>query len=196
MLRFDSLGDFTDAFQANTGSSGGRWRLSSGGSTPSSRTGPGVNSAGPYVHTETSATSGTFSTAVRNNSTAMLQALGAGAGRAITLRVAIYGSFAEADQANEGLEVQTRVGDGAWETQRLIRGAPYGSNIEEGDEITDAAGVQYTVVQDGGWRDVEVAIPDDATGLRIRELAVRGTSEQNWRHDMALWQITIAGETA
>ena len=63
-----------------------------------------------------------------------------------------------------------------------------------GDLITDAAGNTLTCVQDGGWVDFSVEIPNDHTEARIRTTPVARSGLLS-QHDAALWHIELkAGE--
>ena len=190
--RLDSIVDLTTIFdRANTGSRDGAWILDSGASTGSSGTGPGTNSSGPYVHSETS--SGSFSTIPAKSTLTVKSAVMAtwtGMGRNMLLRAAIAGAFSSA----EGLQVEGRAsGADSWAAIELLEGWPYGNGYLADGAVTDAAGDSQTFVQDGGWVDFAVAIPDAYTQVRIYVQAISGGNF--YEHDIALWQVELADGT-
>ena len=90
-----------------------------------------------------------------------------GTGRQLRFRASIAG--VAWTSTGEGLEIQGRVDStDSWSRIGLIRGWAYSDTYFAGDMITDAAGNALTCVQDGGWVDFSVEIPNDHTEARIR----------------------------
>ena len=58
---------------------------------------------------------------------------------------------------------------GAWTDIATLPASTYpAGNLAEGDTDTDVGGDTYTVVADGGWRDVTVSIPNTYQEIRLR----------------------------
>ena len=188
--RLDTIAALETIFtRANTGSSGGAWTVDSSGSTSSSSTGPGSNSAGPYVYSETSSASSLQDISARSTLTVRPAAMAdwTGAARTLRLRAAIAGNGWSRN--DEGLEIEGRAAPAdAWARIELIQGWAYSSGYQAGDTITDGDGNALTCVQDGGWVDFAVTIPDDYTEVRLRSLPVSGTTSE---HDLALWEVEL-----
>ena len=185
LFRFNTLADLT-AFGTHLEGSQGRWDVDAGGSTGSGVTGPGTNSSGPYVYTETSSSaSGT----IRERSRVDLIVVDMWpepTDRVLRLRISAQGEFTE---AGEGLEVQSRVDDtDTFDVQKLIRGWAYSDGHSLGGTIRDAGGVDHVCSQTGGWIDVDIAIPDGDMQVRFEEVWTTGT---NWLHDIALWHAEL-----
>ena len=81
---------------------------------------------------------------------------------------------------------------GAWTNIATLPASTYpAGNLSEGDTDTDVEGDDYTVVADGGWRDVTVSIPNTYQEIRLRpELNAGGTESGQ---DIALRSIRSAG---
>ena len=103
------------------------------------------------------------------------------------LRMCPQGAFG----AGEGLEVQSTPTGGTWTDIVRIPGTPYAAALTVGAVVTDADGVDHAVVQDGGWIDVNVDIPDDADEVRLQEFWDAGSSSQ---HDIALWSVQLRND--
>ncbi len=182
----------------------GRWIADSGGSSQSSHTGPSTNNALPFIHTETSTSVGP-STLIANGTLVMLSTddaqgrewLMAPTARRIGLRVCIQGDFADigAGGEMEGLAIEHRAGSaGAWTRAHLIRGWGFAFDRSAGDNVQDYGGTEFTVVADGGWRDVDVDIPASARELRLRPIytAPSTPGAQIYRQDVALRSVTLS----
>ena len=172
--------DFTTAFPHAAIGRDGRWAFDAGQSTGSSLTGPGVNNALTFMHTETSG-SGTVQT-YQERGLVQFATVPAQMGRVLHLRVCIQGEFGD---GVEGLRVQHRAsGDDPWTQAGFITGWAYSDSHTKGGEITDEAGAKHTCVADGGWIDVKVAIPDTATIVSLQPIYV--LTNNLFRHDIAL----------
>ena len=81
---------------------------------------------------------------------------------------------------------------GAWTDIATLPASTYpAGNLDEGDTDTDVQGDDYTMVADGGWRDVTVSIPNTYDEIRLRpELNAGGTESGQ---DIALRSIRSAG---
>lgn len=190
VVEITSSSAFTDAFSANTGTQEGLWRYDSGGSSASSRTGPGSNNRSSFMHTETTSSGGGQGDydleTWENNGIAVFANIPNGIDRSLALRVCIQGEFGTGE---EGLRVQYQTEtDGDWILAELISGWSYSSSYEDGDTITNELGVDLTCALDGGWIDFDVSIPDNAIAVRIKPkyLFTNVGNEANWRHDVAL----------
>ena len=162
------------------------WAVRARASTGSAGTGPGTNSAGPYVYLETSA--GGVAT-IKDDSIVTLRVVSAWpatSGRVLRLRCSIAGDFRDA--ATEGLRVEGRTGGGAWTFIALVRGWAYSNTYRAGDRIVDAGGGVRTCVADGGWVDVDTDIPDAYDAVRLRVVAAGSVS---YRHDVALFSADL-----
>ena len=188
--RLETVADLETLFApVAAGTSDGRWAPDAGGSTGSGSTGPGQNSAGPYVYSETS---GAGIADIRTNSTLAFQAgimsQWIGAGRTLEFRACIQGA-AWVD-VGEGFEVQGRAtSTDAWERIALLEGWGFDAYVT-GDTITDANGDGQMCAQDGGWVDFVVGIPDTHTEVRLRSMPVDGGGGF-FQHDLALWRIKL-----
>ena len=90
------------------------------------------------------------------------------------------------------LEPRTVTNFGAWADISTLPASTYpAGNLDEGDTDTDVEGDDYTIVADGGWRDVTVSIPNTYQQIRLRpELNTGGTESGQ---DIALRSIRSAG---
>ena len=77
---------------------------------------------------------------------------------------------------------------GAWTNIATLPASTFpAGNLSEGDTDTDVEGDDYTVVADGGWRDVTVSIPTTYQQIRLRpNLNAGGMLQQQ---DIALRSI-------
>ena len=189
-IRTDSLAALSQLGSYQAGPTGGRWEVIAGGSTQSDRTGPGTNSSGPYVATDTSG----------NTGAAVLEMAGvvdvgvsnwlAGRARSLTLRLAVIGRFGEAD--NEGLRIEGRASSGdVWSLVALVRGWRYSTDYTVGDRLDVFGGPPRRCIQDGGWSDVAVNVPAAHTQIRLLP-DIEGPARIHYRHDIALWSVTLA----
>ena len=148
------------------GTSGGDWRFDSSGSSASSNTGPGTNNTLEFVHTETSSMGGVANGIA--NGTASITTVPDGTDRRLRLRVSLQGSF---NNGKEGLGIESRASDtDTWEEAGFVYGWAYAATRDQGDTVTDYNSVEQTFVEDGGWIDVEIDIPDGHTQVRVRPL--------------------------
>ncbi len=171
-----SLGAYTAA--------GSGWAVATSGSTPTASTGPGTNSAGPYVHTEASGTDALVAAGTVTLLSSVLTAW-SGAGRMLTLRACLQGTFG----SDEGLQLSATI-DGAEHTAPLFVGWAYSDSNDADDTISDAASVEQSCAQDGGWVDFSWAVPDGA--LTALTIAPALTAEEETQ-DIALWEVTFVG---
>ena len=180
-VRIDSEDIFTDAFSGEmVGTSGGQWRFDSGGSSASSRTGPGTNNTDAFMHTETSNISGQG--LAESNGIADFVLVPDGINRMLNVRLCIQGDFGD---GIEGLDIQHRPGSGPWIDAVHIPGWDYSNTYVEADDITNEDGTVLVCVADGGWIDFQIPIPDSATQVRLQPRYIFGGGD-TWRHDVAL----------
>ena len=194
--RMDSTSDISSFFTtaSNFNLEVGTWSALSSGTTPTVLTGPGTNTSGAYVYSETSGATSDQSGANSITSNSALTAKTGtmdswtGLRRILSLRLAIAGAAWVDD--GEGFEIQGRASSSdSWERIRLIHGWTYaGTAYTAGTTITDSESASLNCVQDGGWVDFETVIPDNFTQLRLRSSVVHNTSEID-RHDVGMWQI-------
>ena len=195
--RLDSVADIDAIFaRDSSGTTAGAWIADSGGSTPSSNTGPGTNSAGGYVFSETSQ-AGSEQQIEDNSVLTVLQSVmdaWAVPGRVLAMRACVQG--AGWIETGEGAVVEGRAGDSdPWTRIALIQGWAYSNTYAEDDEITDRGGDALTCAQAGGWVDFEVDIPDAHAQIRLRS-EIEGP-QSAYHHDWAIWQIEFRdGATA
>ena len=188
LFEFNSAADFSAVFpDAVFANNLGRWRFDTGGSTASPNTGPAANNVSPFVHTETSQS---VQATVESNGIADFGIVPDQAGRTLHLRLAIQGTFGD---GTEGLQIQHRaVSTDAWSEAGFVHGWVY-QDYELGDTITDENGMDRVCVQDGGWVDVAIAIPDTATQVRLQPRYI--LAGLNFSHDIALrsvqWAVTL-----
>ena len=196
--RLDSIDDLDFIFErANTTVSDiGSWEIDNIRSTSTGHTGPGENSVGKFAYSDASGVGTEFDIATNSVLTVRPEIMSAwiGIGRQLRFHASIAGR-AWVD-TGEGLEIQGRVDStDSWSRIELIEGWPYSDTYLTGDTITDAAGDTLTCVQNGGWVDFSVEIPNDHTEVRIRSMPVAGP-QQTYRHDAALRDIELrAGES-
>ena len=168
----------------------GVWLPDAGGSTPSAATGPGTNSAGPYLFSESSSGNDsitlvksviTFNDGVRS----WLD----GGDREIRFRVCLQGEWNHDDA--EGLDIQgQRPGEMTWETIHVINGWAYATPVLLGANITQyRTGTVLECVQAGGWLDFTVDIPFEYAEVRLRNRTVLG---RTFTHDIAMWELELA----
>ena len=190
--RFSTLVDLDAIFDRSTSqTANGGWTTDPGGSTTSTNTGPGTNSVGAYVYSESSGSSniGTLQSNSRLTFKDTVMNQWAGANRTLEMRLAIQGD-AWID-TGEGLELQGRASaDDSWQRIALIPGWAYSNTYATGDTITDAEGNTHTCQQDGGWTDIEIDIPDDTTMLRLQSSPVAGAG-QIYQHDISMWSLEL-----
>ena len=191
IFRFDTIAELETFGTVTLGSSQGFWELlRSSGSTVSTDTGPGSNSAGPYVATDAG---GAGLDDLEENSVVDLNITSQwsqATDRVLQLRIAVIGDF---DDTNEGLRVQGRTGSGAWVDIELISGWSYSNSYVVGDALGVYSGPARACVQDGGWADVEIVIPDAYDDLRFGPIATAGNV---YDHDIALWSARLANSGA
>lgn len=198
VTRLDTIAALDGIFtRAGTGSDQGAWvqtGANHSGSTPSGNTGPGSNSAGSYVYSETSGSAPLATITANSTLTVKSDVMTAwtGTDRTLRFRAAIMG-YAWTENG-EGFEIQGRVSaSDSWARIELIRGWSYsdtyatGNTIDRGDAGTDD---DLTCAQNGGWVDFDVTIPDDHTEVRLRSLPMPGPGSSH-QHDLALWDIEL-----
>ena len=196
LTRLSTIAILEKIFSRNsTAGNKGAWKRDSGGSTSSGGTGPGTNSGGPYVYSESSgAGQGDLP---KNSVLSVLPAVMSawtGAGRVLTLRASMQGTGSYDSGVNSGLQIQGRAAaSDAWATVQVLNGWTYSNTLVSGSTVTDSRGATVSIVQAGGWADFSVTIPDTYTQLRIRNIAQTGNI---YRHDAALWQVEFKDGTA
>ena len=137
---------FTDAFDGEQlGTSQGRWRYDTGGTSATGRTGPGTNNTLSFMHTEVSNIPDTETLEdAEERGVAAFAAVPDQAGRTLHMRLCIQGDF---HNGVEGLEIQQRATDAdAWEDVFHVHGWDYSNNWDAGDIITDDTGFTTTPV--------------------------------------------------
>ena len=199
IIRLDSLNALDAVFRRqDRGNQNGAWKQDSGGSTGSTGTGPGTNSAGSYVHSES--TSGVEpNIPLTSTLTALASVMSAwvGNGRVLALRACIQGNGTYPNDSASGLQIQGRATNrDSWATIELLEGWAYSNSLTPGDTVIDSLGVTKTIVQAGGWVDFEVVIPDAHRQLRIRNIPITdSTTATNYLHDAALWNMALRDGT-
>ena len=190
VIRLDSLAALDTVFtREDTSSSGGAWQRDPSGSTSSPNTGPGSNSAGAYVFSESSGSDDTLPDASTITVLSTVMAAWLGNGRILVLRACIQGDGTYPNDSASGLQIQGRDSDSDdWVTIDLLEGWGYSDSFTPGDTVMDSLGVDQLVVQAGGWVDFAVTIPDTHTQLRIRNIPSGGAT---FRHDAAMWHIAF-----
>ena len=195
VIRLDSLNALDAVFtRFDTGIILGAWLVDTGGSTFSSNTGPGNNSAAPYVYSESTQSTDTLPEISTLTALATVMDAWLGNGRILALRACIQGEGTYPNDSASGLQIQGRGSDSDdWATIDLLEGWAYSNSLEPGDTIMDSLGVNRVVAQAGGWVDFEVTIPNTHTQLRIRNIpAMVG---EPFRHDAAMWHIEFRNGT-
>ena len=181
--------DELDIFGTNNQGSAGRWAVDASGSTPSSSTGPGSNSLGPYCFVESSS-SAVNSIQSRSRVTLLVTNQWPRAtGRTLRLEACLQGAFS-AD--GDGWIIQSRLAAGSdWEEQRLIRGWAYATDNNIGDTIADYDAVDHECSRNGGWILFDIPIPDGHADVRMQLKWTAGSASQ---HDAALWQAELRND--
>ena len=190
IFRFDTIAELETFGTVTLGTNDGFWELLDDGRTGSSNTGPGSNSAGPYVATDAT---GASLDDLEENSVVDLNITSQwpqATDRILLLRVAVIGDFGDTD---EGLRVQGRTGSGAWVDIELISGWSYSESYVVGSALGVYSGDARECVQDGGWADVEIVIPDAYDDLRFGPIATAGDA---FTHDIALWSVELTNSGA
>lgn len=190
-IRFDTLAKFSSWFEPDAAASltaTQRWQVDSSGSTPSSSTGPGGNSAGPYIFFESSGNYQADLLHLQSRRAMAASVFPAGTDRKLTLRACMMRtSFGDA--AADGLRIETQSGS-SWSVLDTLEWYPQANNLTPGDTVTTAASSDtFTVVQNGGWVDFEADIPDGASGVRFTNW--RTNSNHIIRRDAALWSAKL-----
>ena len=187
-LSSDALEDVFTRFSGSLATAGA-WTDRSTGVTPTSNTGPGTNSSGPYVFSESSASSGPAEI-LTNSKLVMLSSImdtWTGTGRSITFRVCIQGTGWSGD--DEGLRIITGTTEADSTQLYRLTGWDYSNNYTVGDTVTNRQDDDYTIVQVGGWIDYTIGIPDGHEYFELSSFIVALGSFH--LHDLALWQITL-----
>ena len=185
--RLDTIHDLESLFtRFDIGLDQGAWIVDPTGTTTSSGTGPGTNSEGPYVYSESSGSDDNLPNISTLTALASVMTAWTGLGRMLLLRACIQGSGSYPNDSASGLQIQGRASSSdPWTLIDLLEGWAYDTNYVVGNTVTDSLGVTQTIVQDGGWVDFAVLIPDNITQLRIRNIPAMGASA--FTHDAALW---------
>ena len=192
---FTSLTILTSVFtDVQTGSSGGRWRYDSGGSSASAGTGPGSNNSLSFVHTETSSTSISQQAVAETRGLLVFASLPDETGRELHLRLSIQGGFGD---GTEGLRVEYQeAGSQAWIEAEFFHGWDFSNSYTANQEITDENGVSRTIAVTGGWIDFETDIPDTAIEVRLAPKYIFRSGQNTYTHDIAMrslqWEWDIA----
>lgn len=188
VLRMDSIEAMEAVFTRTDLVNMGAWIIEPDGSSHTGGTGPGFNSEGPYILCE--ASNGTQAQIITNSQLTVRDEvfdLWGGNNRVLALRASIQGN-GWLDHG-EGLEVQGHTGDDAYTRIALLEGWAFSSLYTVGQIVTDTAGDTQTIVQNGGWVDFEIAIPDDYTAVRIRNSPLVALGENAYEHDIGIWQL-------
>ena len=188
-IRLDSIAALDLLFhREDTGNDDGAWVFDSEGTTTSSPTGPSSNSTGPYVYSESTGSGSDLPDVSTLTALPTTMQSWTGNDRVLALRACIQGDGTYPNDSASGLQIQGRDSDNdVWTTIDLLEGWPYADTRIAGSIVTDSLGVVQTIVQDGGWVDFEITIPNSNQQLRLRNIpAMVG---QSFRHDAALWQI-------
>ena len=194
VLRLDSIDDFDLIFaRFNTGPECRRMDSKIPVAVQSSlETGPGENSSGPYVFTESSGATGKAQLDENSVATVLstLMAAWVDSMRIMAFRASIAGTGTFDTEG--GFLVEGRVSSSdSWSTIELIEGWSYNANgYTAGGTLTDSNGDAQDIAQDGGWVDYEVTIPDEHTQVRIRMDAA--TSSDSHRHDLRAVEYGVA----
>ena len=195
-IRANSLAAIDMYFDRDSSSqSAGRWTVRQAGSTASGSTGPGRNTAGPYVYCETSG-SAPSNIAERSmleaHPTTMLA--WTGSGRIFAARLCMQGDGFDANSAANlgGVEIVTAGPGEAFSAVALIHGWAYSDSRDAGDMFDDFGGETLTCAQIGGWVDFEIPIPDTATAFGLRVMHGEGAE---FHHDSAMWQFEFRNGT-
>ena len=184
----------------NTQGFSGKWFNVPFGRTQhaSADTGPGTNTIRGYAYTDFSNQNGLTTSQIADRGTVVFlrSVIPEGTARTITLRTCITGRWnLETDSQGvvpQGLAVEGKTESGSWTQITLLRGYAYSNTYTVGDTITDYGGATLTCVQDGGWVDTSVSIPDDYVDLRLRP--VYGSSNLAWDRDICLWSLDFFGD--
>ena len=188
-LSADALEDVFTRFSEGSLATAGAWVAQGTGVTPTSNTGPGTNSSGPYVYSESSASSGPAEI-LTNSKLVMLESImdtWTGTGRSITFRVCIQGTGWSGD--DEGLRIITGTTEADSTQLYRLTGWDYSNTYTVGDTVTNRQDDDYTIVEDGGWIDYTIDIPDGHEYFELSSFIVALGSFH--LHDLALWQITL-----
>ena len=110
-----------------------------------------------------------------------------GPGRSITLRACVQG--AGWSGVDEGLRIKTGTTEADSTDLATLSGWDYSNGYAVDDEITNRQSDVYSVVEDGGWIDWTVAVPDGHTYFEIG-LDLTSSGSRHLR-DIALWQIEL-----
>ena len=195
--RFENLDEDADALEdvftrfSDALSTDGAWRAQTSGTSGTSNTGPGSNSPGPYVYSETSASISVASIEA-NSKLVMLDSIMAtwtGADRSITLRVCVQGAGWSGD--DEGLRIKTGTSEADSTDLATLSGWTYSNSHAVDDEITNRQNDVYSVVEDGGWIDWTVDVPDGHTYFEVG-LDLTSSGSRHLR-DVGLWQLVLTG---
>ena len=126
-IRLDSLSALDAVFvRADTGSNQGAWAVDADGTTQSTATGPGDNSAGPYVYSESSGSDATLPDVSTLTVLDTVMAAWTGTGRVFNLRACLQGTGTYPNDSASGLEIQGRASDGdPWTRIDLLEGWAY-----------------------------------------------------------------------
>ena len=187
-LSADALEDVFTRFSGSLATAGA-WRAQTTGVTGTSNTGPGTNSSGPYVYSESSTASGPAEI-LTNSKLVMLESImdtWTGTDRSITLRICIQGTGWSAN--DEGLRITTGTTEADSTQLARLTGWDYSNTYTVGDTITNRQDDDYDIVLDGGWIDYTIDIPDGHEHFEIASFIVASGSYH--LHDLALWQITL-----
>ena len=137
---------FTDAFDGEQlGTSQGRWRYDTGGTSATGNTGPGNNNVLSFMHTEVSNIPDTETLEdAEERGVAAFVTVPDQVDRTLHMRLCIQGDF---HNGIEGLEIQQRATDAdAWANVFHVHGWDYSNTWDAGDIITDDTGFTTTPV--------------------------------------------------
>ena len=192
-VEFTSSTIFRATFSDYESGRAGRWSAIASGGTVTFDSGPGTNNALAFFHTETSAQLPTTPTAdIEDRGIVTFTTIPNLEDRLLHIRLCIQGDFGD---GREGLAVQSRASSAAaWAEVPggFVYGWAYSDNYVKDAVFQDENGNDRTVAANGGWVDVTIRIPDDATQVRLRpKYIVVGNS--SYLHDIALRSIQWEG---
>ena len=190
---FTDESSLTNVFQLSRGFGlgSGAWETEDLGTSGSGDTGPGTNSAGPYVISD--ASGGNFGALTANSTLTLLPEIASAwtsQNRVLAIRVCIMGEF---EEEMEGFLFEGRESNSdEWETIILWRGWIHSDGYTVGENVVDYGGNNVTISQDGGWVDFEQNAPDLYTQFRFSTVGIGGAT---FRHDVAIWSIDFRDGT-
>lgn len=188
--RFDTMPAFSSWFSPGVFTDTPRYGRRTDGGTPTDFSGPSDNSQGPYIYLETSGNYALSLLADRSLLTLDMDLFGGGRNRTLGLRMCLNRGTSQPAQetVNDGWHIEMADNEGSWGLVRIVHHWPTnGSDTpQQGDVVASyISGTPLTIVQDGGWADISIDIPDGVTGLRMFSSA--GNDNALYRRDAGFW---------